>query len=205
MQTDPISSENPEFWASRYQQNQTPWDLGQAAPPFVSLLSGRTLEPGKMAVVGCGHGHDAGFFGQQNFDVTGFDYAVEAVQSATARYGEWARFVHANIFNLDRRFDEQFDYVLEHTCFCAIPPSQREPYVQAVFHLLKPKGTYIGLFWAHSEPDGPPYKTDREEIISLFSPYFEIAELFPALNSVESRKPEELLGLFYRKEIPSKD
>jgi hypothetical protein len=36
----PLTSDNPEFWESRYQEQRTPWDLGEVAPPFVALLEG---------------------------------------------------------------------------------------------------------------------------------------------------------------------
>lgn len=195
-----ITCQQPEFWQVRYQEHQTPWDLGGVAPPFVSLLEKQDtpLKPGKMAVLGCGYGHDAAYFGQHGFAVTGFDFAPEAIAAAQQRYGAWGTFVQADIFQLPSSYAEAFDTVLEHTCFCAIRPNQREAYVQVVHGLLKPGGCFVGLFWAHQELGGPPYKTNAAEIGRLFSPYFHIASLAQAQDSVPERAGEELLGIFYR-------
>lgn len=53
-----VSITNPEYWENHYQEGTTRWDLGQAAPPFVSLLnSAYAPPPGKVAVLGCGRGY----------------------------------------------------------------------------------------------------------------------------------------------------
>lgn len=199
--TDDFTPENPMFWRVRYQNRRMPWDLDQPAPPFVNLLEQERalLKPGKMAVLGSGSGHDAAFFGQHGFDVTGFDFAPEAVETATARYGHNARFVLADIFNLDPQYAGAFDFVLEHTCFCAIPVEKRREYVNVVNRLLKPGGLFIGLLWAHREEGGPPFRTDVREIEDLFSPAFYLRHLEITPHSVEERRGEELLALFIKK------
>lgn len=192
------TSDRPEFWQSRYQEKRTPWDLGTVAPPFVTLLQKykTTLQPGKMAVLGAGYGHDAAFFGQQGFDVVGFDYVDEAVKEATQCYGQWSQFIQADIFSLGSEYTGAFDYVLEHTCFCAIQPHQRPEYVQVVQRLLKPGGHFIGIIWAFVEEDGPPYPSTLEEIQALFKPNFEIELIEIPSNSVEERQEQEILCLF---------
>jgi methyl halide transferase len=201
VETPNLTSDQPEFWATRYQNQSTPWDLGQPAPSFVSLLKQHEerFPPGKMAVVGSGYGHDAGFFGESGFEVIGFDYVPEAVAGANERYGRYARFVQADIFNLPGEYLGMFDYVLEHTCFCAIRPRQREGYVQAVYSLLQPGGTLIGLFWAHTEEGGPPYSTNRQELEHLFSSLFDIENMTIPPDSVADRQGEELLMIARRK------
>ena len=75
----------PTFWAEKYHPDyRPPWDLGRAAPPFVTFLAAHPeLKPGKTAVVGSGLGNDALFFAQQGFEVTGFDFVEAAVAGAT--------------------------------------------------------------------------------------------------------------------------
>jgi methyl halide transferase len=196
-----LTSNQPEFWQTRYQAQQTPWDLGQVAPPFkVFVETHQTqIKPGKLAVLGAGNGHDAAFFGQQGFDVTGFDFAPDAVSGATARYGDWARFVQADIFNLDSAYEQQFDYVVEHTCFCAIWPKRRQEYVATVNRLLKPGGYFIGLIWAFLPDDGPPYPSTPEEIQTLFLPIFECQRLELTPHSVDLRQNQELFCLFQKR------
>jgi methyl halide transferase len=188
------------YWEQRYQNKDTRWDLGQAAPPFVSLLT-RTDAPrsGYTAVLGCGSGSDALLFAQSGFKVVGFDFAPSAIELANSRVASMnveAEFVLGNIFDLPAKFWGNFDYVIEHTCFCAIPLEQRQDYVKIARSLLKSTGELIALFWAHSRPDGPPFGTNEWEIRTLFSPVFDVSRLETVTNSIDSRKDEELLGRF---------
>ncbi len=196
---DTLTSDNPVFWQTRYRQQSTPWDLAGPAPAFQALLDESNLTPGKMAVLGSGYGHDAALFGKAGFQVTGLDFAPEAVDGAKARYGDLADFIQADIFHLPQDMLGTFDYVLEHTCFCAIRPNQRQDYTSAAAGLLKPGGRFIGIFWAHEEWGGPPYKTNPDEVRSLFSPYFEIHQLAPTPHSIPERQGQELLAVFERK------
>lgn len=187
------------FWENLYRQNESLWDLGQAAPPFVSFLeSSSSLIPGSMAVLGCGRGHDAVFFAQKGFQVTGFDFAPSAIQGAyeaAKKANISIQLEQRDLFDLIPLHKNQFDYVLEHTCFCAIDPVRRPDYVQVVKNLLRPDGQFIALFYAHGQPGGPPYTTDIEEIRSLFSPFFEIKTLEVPSNSVERRQGKELFSI----------
>lgn len=191
---------DPQFWEQRYQDHSTQWDLGMAAPPFVSLLASSTApQPGKTAVIGCGQGHDAGLFAQHGFDVIGFDFAPSAIARAknlSQSRGIACQFLQRDIFDLPSEFSASFDYVIEHTCFCAIRPEQRADYVQVVRSILKPQGELIALFWAHPRPEGPPFGTTLTELHALFSPAFDTSDLSEVNNSIASRSGEEYLGRF---------
>jgi SAM-dependent methyltransferase len=191
---------SPEFWEGRYQEGTDRWDLGQPAPPFISLLQSQDVpEPGRMAVLGSGKGHDALWFASQGFEVIGFDFAPSAIAESTAAAqarGLSAQFLQRDIFALPQEFAETFNYVLEHTCYCAILPSQRAAYVSLVRSLLKPGGELIALFWAHSQPGGPPFGTTVAEIRQQFEEAFAIESLQLAIDSVPSRQNEEYLGRF---------
>lgn len=200
---------NSQYWENRYIEGTTGWDLGQAAPPFVSLLdSVAAPKPGKIAVLGAGSGYDALLFAQRGFEVIGFDFAPSAITQSVAlraiasateiaqNNGISAQFLQRNIFDLPTEFPHYFDYVLEHTCFCAIDPGDRTSYVQLVKSLLKPNGELIALFWAHNQPGGPPFGTTTAEIRQYFEPDFTINSLTLANNSVPQRQGQEYLGRF---------
>ncbi|HEY9660037.1 MAG TPA: methyltransferase domain-containing protein [Allocoleopsis sp.] len=185
-----------DFWEGRYQEGTARWDLGQPAPPFVSLLAGSDPpKPGKMAVLGSGRGHDALLFARNGFEVIGFDFAPSAIGAATAaaqQQGLAAQFLQRDIFELTAEFEFCFDYVLEHTCFCAITPKQRPDYVKLVQSILRPQGELIALFWAHDRPGGPPFGVSVAELEQQFLPAFEVISFSPAINSVEGRAEEYL-------------
>ncbi len=191
-----------EGWDNRYQEGTDAWDLGCPAPPFVDLL-GSAARPatGRMAVIGCGAGHDALLFAAAGFEVMGFDFAASPIdrarQAAEVR-GIAANFLQRNIFELLPEFNQRFDYVLEHTCFCAIDPGLRSQYVQVVKSLLRPGGTLIGLFFTHDRTEGPPFGVKPSELLDYFAADFETLLFEPELNSIAKRKGEEYFGIFRR-------
>lgn len=193
-----------EFWQERYRLQQTRWDLGEPAPPFVDFLAEPTAPTeGKVLVPGCGSGHDALFFAQRGFEVLGVDFAPAAIEICRQRAEQQrvaARFEVRDIFDLPQAYPHTFDYSLEHTIFCAIDPARRPAYVQMVRQVLRPGGKIIAIFFVHGRSGGPPFTTSVAEIQTLFGPYFTIERLEAARRSHPSRQNEEYFGLLKLKE-----
>jgi methyl halide transferase len=196
MDPNPLSA---EYWDRRYQEGSTPWNLGVPAPPLVSLLaSPNSPTPGRIAVLGCGTGYDALLFAEHGFEVVGCDLsalAIETAKSAALERGLTVEFLERDIFALIPEFSQSFDYVLEHTCFCAIDPTLRPKYVELVSTLLRPNGKLLGLFFTHNRPGGPPFGSTTKEIRELFAERFEFLSLEAATDSIEKRRDEEHLGI----------
>ncbi|WP_017305865.1 methyltransferase domain-containing protein [Spirulina subsalsa] len=186
---------HPHFWENRYQEGTSRWDLGQATPSLIHFLqSPEAPPPGSVVVLGCGRGYDALLFGELGYETLGVDFAPSAIahaQELAQNYDNPARFLERNIFDLSTEFPQSFDYVFEHTCFCAIPLNQRPQYVELVHSLLKPQGELIAVFFTHTRPGGPPFGTTPAEIEQRFSPYFDLLTLSPTPHSVPSRQGEE--------------
>lgn len=194
-----------DFWQDRYQSGNMPWDLGHASPHFEYLLKTQSekLPPGRMAVLGSGRGHDAAYFAAAGFEVTGFDYAPGAVEAARQLYGNAVTFVQADICDLafaapGSPYHQAFDYLLEHTCFCAIHPSQRDDYARSARDLLKPGGLLIGVFWEHGDDDGPPHNTTLADVDRHFGEGFERIRM-EERPPVSDREGVERLLLLRRK------
>ena len=68
----------------------------------------------------------------------------------------------------------RFDWIFEHTLFCAIAPGDRDKYVKALLRWLKRGGNYLAVNYLIPDTDGPPFGTTREELVKRFSPYFEL-------------------------------
>lgn len=186
-------------WEERYQEQTTPWDLGEAAPGFLRLLENNKLAPGKTAVLGCGRGYDAVLLAEHGFEVIGFDFAPTAIAdsiSLAQTTNNKAQFLQRDIFNLATEFPHHFDYVVEHTCFCAIPPERRAEYVKLVRSILRPNGELIAVFFTHNRSGGPPFGATPAQIRQYFEADFEILMLEPVLNSVPSRQGEEHIARF---------
>ena len=191
-----------EDWQRHYDENELGWDLGQVAPPFVSLFENNTIVPSKTLVPGCGRGHEVVFLAENGFDVTAIDYSTGAVNYLNSVIQERqlnSRVLHLDFFELDSTHDGLYDLLIEQTFFCAISPHQRPLYVETVARSLKKGGMIVGLFYNTGREGGPPFNTTREDIINHFSDFFEIKKLDHAKNSAEQRKEKEWLAILVKK------
>src|SRR5881275_2942581 len=165
-------------WEARYQSGDMPWEKGEPSPGLVDFLAEhRELARSAVAVPGCGTGHDARAWSQAGFQAFGFDLAPSAIRVAeekTASLGLKAHF-HLADFLTDKP-PQLFDWLFEHTLYCAIHPSQRDAYVQAVLRWLKPGGQFLAVHYLIPDTDGPPFGTTREEVLKRFSPRFDLLQ-----------------------------
>src|SRR5262245_55425420 len=166
------------YWENRYQTQDMPWEKGAPAPGLVDFLSSHPALPrGTVGVPGCGTGHDVRAFAAAGFDAVGFDIAPSAIrlaEEATRAAGLKARFQRGDFLHDDPPL--LFDWLFEHTLFCAIDLAERENYVRAVPRWLKPGGHYLAVNYLIPDKDGPPFGTTRDEQWRLFSPQFELLE-----------------------------
>jgi len=168
-----------ERWEARYQSGDMPWEKGAPSPGLVDFLAAHPELPrGAVCVPGCGAGHDVREFARAGFDVCGFDIAPSAIRLAeekTAAAGLKAKFQPAD-FLCDEP-PRLFDWIFEHTLFCAVQRSERDEYVRAVLRWLKPDGQYLAVnYMIVEDSEGPPFPVTRQELWRRFSPHFELAE-----------------------------
>lgn len=165
-------------WEDHYRRGETPWEKGAPSPGLVDFLTSEPVR-GRVLVPGCGFGHDVRALAATADEVVGLDLAQSAVVAARkfpAVGGE--SYVQGDLFALPPTMRESFDWVFEHTCFCAIQPAQREAYVDAVAGALTPGGKLLAIFYldpGNTSPDeGPPFEVSLAELDRLFLPRFEL-------------------------------
>lgn len=194
-------------WETRYQSGDTHWDKGAPAPGLVEFLHEHPELPrNSVAVPGCGFGHDVRAWADFGFNVAGFDIAPSAINRAIDLTSAWLSHsppgVNVPAFNLtDFLADDppfQFDYVFEHTLFCAIQPVERDAYVEALLRWLKPGGTYLAINYIVCDPDGPPFPVDREELWRRFRSHFHLIDQWIP-RSYHNRTGRELMCWWRRK------
>jgi cyclopropane fatty-acyl-phospholipid synthase-like methyltransferase len=178
------------------------WEKGASSPGLTDFLAAHPeLKRGSVCVPGCGTGHDVREFARAGFDAHGFDFAPSAIRlccEKTAAAGLKAAFVQADFLHDEP--PRKFDWLFEHTLFCAIQPQERDAYVRAVLKWLKPEGNYLAVSYFLCEPKGPPWPTTREEQIKLFSPHFElVADWLP--RSYPNRAGRERMFWWRRKVV----
>jgi SAM-dependent methyltransferase len=170
------------YWETRYQTGDMPWEKGAPAPGLVDFLASHGELPGEtVCVPGGGTGHDACEWAKAGFRVSGYDLAPSAARLSAERAhaaGLPAEFRTADFLRDEPPF--AFDWLFEHTLFCAIQPAERDRYVQAVLRWVKPGGSYLAVNYLIPDEDGPPFGTTREEVIQRFAPGFRLeAEWVP--------------------------
>ncbi len=188
-----------EYWEQRYQTKDMPWEKGAPSPGLVDFLASRPKPPkGTVCVPGCGMGHDVRAWVAAGFDAYGYDIAPSAIRLATKKTR--AAGLKATFELVDFLHDpppKKFDWLFEHTLFCAIQPNERSEYVQAVSRWLTPRGNYLAVNYLIPDKDGPPFGTTREELLGWFEPNYElVADWVP--RSYPNRTGLELM-LWWRK------
>ena len=192
-------------WDQHYQEKHTPWDKGEPAPPLVDWLAnnpGRMI--GRILVPGCGLGHDVRAIAaaDEKAEIVGLDIsptAIEMVREIPTVSIE--RYREGDLFDLPEGMLEAFDWVWEHTCFCAIDPELRDDYVLAVWTALRPGGSLLGVFYLdpyddeHQPGGGPPHGTSLAELEMRFeaSGKFEIVEQYLPEQAYEGRDGKEMI------------
>lgn len=208
METPPDPN-TPEYWDNVYREdapNGAPrWDIGGPAPPIVRMLAGGLCPvepPASVLVPGCGTGHEAAHLAALGHNVVGVDWAESGVAAARDRLAPWphAAVEQADFFSLPERADFAggFDLVVEHTFFVAIDPSRRTEYAAVVEACLRRReGWYLGLFYNHRRPGGPPWDADADAVRAAFArPGWQLVHWEMPEDSTPHRQGKEWLGLW---------
>jgi SAM-dependent methyltransferase len=192
-------------WDERYRQGDTPWEKGHAAPPLIELLE--RMEPahwgaGPVLVPGCGLGHDVRALARINVSPLGLDLSAIAVERARAHpaVGD-ETYETGDFLDPDWRAGRKFSAIWEHTCFCAIDPSQRNAYAEAAAGVLVEGGLLAGVFFLTpydpgEESAGPPHATTVDELVQRFSRWFERVDGWMPELAYPGREGREWIGLF---------
>jgi SAM-dependent methyltransferase len=188
-------------WELRYETGDTPWDEGGAHPALVDFVTEAGAFEGRVLVPGCGRGHDVRAVSTAGNRVTGLDIAPGAIEEARgfARTGG-EEYVAGDLFKLEEGMRGAFDWVVEHTCFCAIDPAMRAAYVEAVAGTLKPGGRLFGIFYLEPAIERqPPYGVTAGELDGLFSARFEVEREWVPGRTFEGREGRELIRVLRRR------
>jgi len=196
----------PGYWETRYRSNQANWDLGTSTPVFKEMLEKKLIgDSGKIAILGCGKGHDALLFDEHEYLVTAIDFApsaLAALRKQAKKSNVFIETLQIDIFNLPGKLLHKFDYILEYVTYCAIDPGRRKEYIDNVSRLLKPGGILIGLFFPiDSREGGPPFSVDIAEIKSNLKKNFVLLREEIPQSSVKPRLGKEILMLWKKKEV----
>ncbi len=179
------------YWDAQYIANTTGWDLGEVSPPIKSYFENVTNKHAAILIPGCGNTYEAQFLLQNGFtNITVIDIAPTLVKSLQHKFvgNPNINVILGDFF----KHEGQYDYIIEQTFFCALPPTMREHYVFKMHQLLKENGLLVGLLFNRIFEVGPPFGGTKNEYLLLFKNAFHFLQSETASNSITPRANTEL-------------
>lgn len=198
-----VRSDHSGGWEKCWEQDVTPWDLGQPTPVIVHLHQTGALPKGRTMVPGCGSGYDVVAMACPERYVVGVDLSDKAIKkaielSSSLPNADYFTFLKEDFFTWHPT--ELFDLIFDYTFFCAIDPGMRSAWASRMESLLKPDGELITLMFPISDHDGgPPYKVsiaDYEEVLHPLG--FKAVSIVENDMAIGARKGREKLGRWKR-------
>ena len=180
-----------DYWDAQYKAKATGWDLGIVSPPIQEFVDSIQGKNSAILIPGGGNSYEAEYLLQQGFtNITVIDIAPTLIEVLQQKFVN-----HPNIKIILGDFFEhqgQYDWIIEQTFFCALPPTMRPKYVWKMHQLLAPKGKIVGLLFNRDFEEGPPFGGNKVEYSNLFSGAFTIQKMEVCPNSVAPRANSEL-------------
>lgn len=191
------------YWSDIYKSQTPGWEMNRPAPALEEMLPRLKLPKSRVLVLGCGSGNDAALFAEQGHVVTAVDFSPEAIKQGQEKYGHLSnlKFIQKDVFEIDHSWNQSFDIVFEHTCYCAIPPERRDELVATWRRVLVPTGQLLAVFFAVDRRDGPPFGGSEWEIRARLKNAFAFTFWGRWRKSAERRNGKELFILATKKEI----
>lgn len=185
---------NEKYWSTRYNSNQTGWDLGVVANPLKEYFEQLENKSIRILIPGAGNAYEAEYLTQLGFEyVCVCDLAQEPLTNLASRCPKMnsEHLIKADFFNLNPA-DHQYDLIIEQTFFCALSPSLRKAYFNKMKDLLKPGGKLVGLLFDCNFDVSPPFGGTKNEYESYFSGLFKVRKFEPCYNSITPRQGREI-------------
>lgn len=179
------------YWDNQYKTNTIGWDLGEVAPPIKIYIDNLQNKNAAILIPGCGNTYEAEYLLQQGFkNITVIDIAPTLVENLQEKFAN-----NANIKVVLGDFFEHigsYDYIIEQTFFCALPPTLRQQYVYKMHQLLNRNGVLVGLLFNRTFDVSPPFGGSKSEYELLFKDAFHFNAIEDCKTSVAPRANTEL-------------
>jgi cyclopropane fatty-acyl-phospholipid synthase-like methyltransferase len=162
-----------------YLTGKARWDSGITPPEVVEAFTKGNIPSGHALDLGCGTGTNAIYMAQQGRQVTGIDFAPEAIARARrkakqAGVAERTRFLRDDVTRLTQHDIPRCAYALDIGCLHGLSTEAQERYASALADQMLPGGWYM-LYVMHPNPQfTSPAGLSPEAVERLFTPNFAI-------------------------------
>jgi hypothetical protein len=136
-----------------------------------------------VLIPGCGSAYELQAFCEAGWSATAIDFSASAVVAAQQAVGPWREHVvEADFFEYAPR--QPLDLIYERAFLCAMPRDMWPRVVRRWADLLPEGSLLLGYFFFDSNPKGPPFGADREQLAQLMSAHFELEQDDPVEDSI---------------------
>ena len=191
---------NQANWNSKWEQNQTGWDIGHISTPIKAYIDQLTDRDLKILIPGAGNSYEGEYLFNQGFkNISILDLSRVPFNNLKKRCSD---FPDKSLIIGDF-FEHQgaYDLIIEQTFFSSFQPKFRSQYASKIHELLKPGGKLVGLlFDVELYEDHPPYGGSIKEYQELFDQFFNIKLMESANNSIKPRMGNELFIILEKEE-----
>jgi methyl halide transferase len=182
-----------DYWSLRYINNDAGWDTGSITKPLKEYFN--QLQDKNIAILipGCGNSYEAEYLLKNGFaNITLIDISsvlCERLRQRLQAYlSQGLQIICGDFFE----HQGEYDLIVEQTFFCALDPSLRKKYAEAIPALLNKRGKLAGLLFNKQFETNPPFGGSKDEYVKLFTQYFDIEIMEPCYNSIKPREGAEL-------------
>ncbi|TXC76902.1 methyltransferase domain-containing protein [Luteibaculum oceani] len=180
-----------DYWTKRYDEGDIPWDVGYPTPSIVKYFEQIEDQTKRILIPGAGNAYEASELYHNGFkNVFVLDFSPLPLKNFISKNPDFPK---SQILQSDYfEHQEQYDFIVEQTFMCALPPALRPKYAEHSFKLLRPGGKLIGvLFNAPLNNDKPPFGGNTYEYQQLFSA-FRIKCMENNSHAIKPRQEREL-------------
>ena len=156
----------------RYFRRQTPWDTNITPPEVMEFIN--ATSPGKALDLGCGTGTNAISLAQRGWNVTGVDFASNAIAMArqkALKAGLRIDFHVGDVTDLSM-LKGPFDYILDIGCMFALKKDGQKKYAENIERLSIPGGMFMLYAWLPRQWKGSTWGITPEGVEALLNSHF---------------------------------
>ena len=173
--------------------SEIPWNVEEPPKLLVDLVETGKIKPCRCIDLGCGTGNYSIYLSKNGFDVTGIDISPSAIGIAkenARRKRMRCRFIAADVLHAGKQIQDTFDFAFDWEVLHHVFPQKRKRYIESVFNLLNPGGTYLSVCFSDKDaefggkgkyrytPLGTYlYFSSEHELRRLFQGFFRIAAI----------------------------
>ncbi|HLW23292.1 MAG TPA: thiopurine S-methyltransferase [Steroidobacteraceae bacterium] len=185
-----------DFWHERWRTGQIGFHQAEPDRNLTQYWPGLALATGSSVLVPlCGKSLDMLWLRDRGYSVLGIEISAIAVEAFFAENGiaprrssapdheiyrsAGLRLLRADLFSLTKASLGPIDGLYDRAAAIAFSASQRPGYVEKVASLLErgTRGLLVTVEYSQQQMSGPPFSLEREEVLRLYSPFFEVEEI----------------------------